>query len=110
MEWLTFLLCLLAFMGFAVAKPNHYKEVFGTRPKGNVTSQLTIASWLCLCGSLALALTTQGTYGSLEFIGYTTLAVLLLVVIFATKPSYFRSLFYLVIIGMLVSTLYWIIF
>ncbi|MEJ6472740.1 DUF3325 domain-containing protein [Pseudoalteromonas piscicida] len=110
MEWLTFLLCLLAFMGFAVAKPNHFKEVYGARPKGNVTNQLTIISWLCLSISFALAVITRGAYGSLEFIGYMTLAVLLLVTIFATKPKCFRSLFYLVITGVLLSTLYWIIF
>ncbi|RRS09764.1 DUF3325 domain-containing protein [Pseudoalteromonas sp. J010] len=109
MQWLIFLFCLLAFMGFAIAKPNHYKEVLGKRPKGNITSHLNIASWLCLIGSLILSIVTQGAYGSVQFIGYMTVAVLLLVAIFATKPQYFRSLFYLVSFSIVLCSLYWII-
>ena len=46
MELLQFSLCLLAFNAFALAKFNHFKDVFKKRPTNLQRKYLRVTAWI----------------------------------------------------------------
>lgn len=105
MMLVALILYLMAFVGFALSKPNHYKEVMGCRPSTQGCRQLNLLSWVLLSISFVLAIKQSGAYGSLEILGYMTFSVLLLVSLLALRPTWLRSLFYLLPAALIVSLL-----
>ncbi|KNC66294.1 hypothetical protein AC626_17865 [Pseudoalteromonas rubra] len=89
------LLCLSSFTAFALAKTPHYKAVFGTRPDQIQSKRYLLAAWIMLLLTLAVDISQAVGYGSLMFCGQMALAVLLLAVVLSFRPSWVRSLFYL---------------
>ena len=89
-ELLQLSLCLLAFNCFALAKFNHYRDVFKTRPSDKLSKQFLIAAWISILLSLVLCIVTQGGYGALLFCGFMSLSVLIIMVFYNFLVSYVK--------------------
>ena len=89
-ELLQLSLCLLAFNCFALAKFNHYRGVFKTRPSDKLSKQFLIAAWISILLSLVLCIVTQGGYGALLFCGFMSLSVLIIMVFYNFLVSYVK--------------------
>ncbi|WP_041454877.1 DUF3325 domain-containing protein [Pseudoalteromonas translucida] len=82
MELLQFNLCLLAFNAFALAKFNHFKDVFKKRPTNLQRKYLLVTAWISILLSLLLCVNDQGGYGALLFCGYMSLSTLIIMVFY----------------------------
>ena len=89
-ELLQFNLCLLAFNCFALAKFNHYRDVFKTRPSQKQSQQFIIVAWISILLSLLLCVVERQGYGGLLFCGYMALSVLLLMIFYSFKASWVK--------------------
>ncbi|WP_024599451.1 DUF3325 domain-containing protein [Pseudoalteromonas sp. TAE56] len=99
-DLLGFSLCLLSFNCFALAKFNHFKDVFNKRPTESQRKKLLLAAWISILLSLVLCIVTQGGYGALLFCGFTSLSVLIIMVFYNFLVGYVK--WFNVLNGMLV--------
>ena len=81
-DLLFFSLCLFAFNCFALAKFNHFKDVFKKRPTELQSKKLLLIAWISILLSLVLCVVTQGSYGALLFSGFMSLSVLIIMVFY----------------------------
>ncbi|KPZ58257.1 DUF3325 domain-containing protein [Pseudoalteromonas sp. P1-25] len=81
-DLLSFSLCLLAFNGFALAKPAHFKTVFKTRPSEQQSNLLLIVAWISILLSLVFCVVAQQGYGALLFCGFMSLSVLIIMLFY----------------------------
>ncbi|WP_394189321.1 DUF3325 domain-containing protein [Pseudoalteromonas atlantica] len=89
-ELLQFSLCLLAFNCFALAKFNHYRDVFKTRPSQQQSQWFLISAWISILLSLLLCIVEHQGYGGLLFCGYMALSVLLLMIFYSFKATWVK--------------------
>ena len=85
MALLPFSLCLVAFNCFALAKFNHFKDVFNKRPTDQQRLILLSVAWISILLSLLLCVNQLQGYGGLQFCGYMTLSAL--ICLLYTSPS-----------------------
>ncbi|MEL0634212.1 DUF3325 domain-containing protein [Pseudoalteromonas carrageenovora] len=90
MELLTFSLCLFGFNGFALAKFNHFKDVFKKRPTELQRKQLLIVAWISILLSLVICVVTQGSYGALLFCGFMSVSVLIITTFYNLLTGYVK--------------------
>ncbi len=79
---LSFSLCLFSFNCFALAKFNHFKDVFKKRPTELQHKQLLALAWISILLSLAICVETQSGYGALLFCGFMSLSVLIITIFY----------------------------
>ncbi|KPH65514.1 hypothetical protein AMS58_05520 [Pseudoalteromonas porphyrae] len=89
-ELLQFSLCLLAFNCFALAKFNHYRDVFKNRPTQKQSQRFIIAAWISILLSLVLSVAQNNGYGALLFCGYMALSLLILMIFYSFKASWVK--------------------
>lgn len=89
-DLLGFSLCLLSFNCFALAKYNHFKDVFKKRPTESQRKKLLLAAWISILLSLVLCIVTQGGYGTLLFCGFMSLSVLIIMVFYNFLVGYVK--------------------
>ena len=89
-ELLQFSLCLLAFNCFALAKFNHYREVFKARPSEKQSKQFLLAAWISILLSLVLSVVQHHGYGALLFCGYIAVSLLILMIFYSFKASWVK--------------------
>ncbi|WP_064435528.1 DUF3325 domain-containing protein [Pseudoalteromonas neustonica] len=89
-ELLQFSLCLLAFNCFALAKFNHYRDVFKNRPTKKQSQRFIIAAWISILLSLVLSVAQNNGYGALLFCGYMALSLLILMIFYSFKASWVK--------------------
>lgn len=77
-ELLPFSLCLFAFNCFALAKINHFKDVFKRRPSKLQQQAFLFAAWISILLSFMFCVITQQGYGVLLFCGFMSLSVLII--------------------------------
>jgi len=87
-----FSLCLLAFNSFALAKFNHFKDVFKKRPTESQSKSLLFIAWISILLSLVLFVATQSGYGALLFCGFMSLSVLIILVFYNFLIGYVKWL------------------
>ncbi|MDP2635648.1 MAG: DUF3325 domain-containing protein [Pseudoalteromonas sp.] len=109
-ELLQFSLCLLAFNCFALAKFNHYRDVFKARPSQKQSQQFLIAAWISILLSLLLCVIKHQGYGGLLFCGYMALSVLLLMIFYSFKPSWVKHMSVLNVVLLLLSGSYFVVY
>ncbi|MFY8325149.1 DUF3325 domain-containing protein [Pseudoalteromonas sp. ZZD1] len=105
-ELLQFSLCLLAFNCFALAKFNHYRDVFKVRPTQKQSNQFVIAAWISILLSLVLSVVEHKGYGGLLFCGYMALSILLLMTFYSFKASWVKPMSVINITTIFLSGLY----
>ncbi|MBH0011493.1 MULTISPECIES: DUF3325 domain-containing protein [unclassified Pseudoalteromonas] len=89
-DLLGFSLCLFGFNGFALAKFNHFKDVFKKRPTELQSKSLLFIAWISILLSLVLCVTTQSGYGALLFCGFMSLSVLIIMVFYNFLVGYVK--------------------
>ena len=89
-ELLQFSLCLLAFNCFALAKFNHYRDVFKSRPTEKQSKQFLLVAWISILLSLILSVVYMHGYGVLLFCGYMALSILILMIFYSFKASWVK--------------------
>jgi hypothetical protein len=87
-----FSLCLLAFNSFALAKFNHFKDVFKKRPTKLQSKKLLLIAWISILLSLVLCVVTKGGYGALLFCGFMSLSVLIIMIFYNFLIGYVKIL------------------
>ena len=92
MDSALFTLTLLSFIGFALAKNSHYRDVFSSRPSQQISILLTTASWIILLLTLGLCIYFSRGYGVLLWFGFMALAVLIVSYVLTVKPLYIKWL------------------
>ena len=80
MELLQFSLCFMAFNCFALAKFNHFREVFKKKLTDKQRHSFLATGWITILLSLVLSVLSEGGYGALLFCGYMALSVLMLMI------------------------------
>ncbi|MGB6138871.1 MAG: DUF3325 domain-containing protein [Pseudoalteromonas rhizosphaerae] len=105
-ELLQLSLCLLAFNCFALAKFNHYRDVFKTRPSDKLSKQFLIVAWISILLSLVLSVVQHNGYGALLFCGYMALSVLILMIFYSFKASWVKIMSALNITVVMLSGLF----
>jgi hypothetical protein len=81
-DFLQFSLCLFAFNCFALAKFNHFKDVFKKRPTELQSKRLLLVAWISILLSLVLCVVIQSGYGGLLFCGFMSLSILITMVFY----------------------------
>ncbi|MBE0379941.1 MULTISPECIES: DUF3325 domain-containing protein [Pseudoalteromonas] len=109
-ELLQFSLCLLAFNCFALAKFNHYREVFKTRPNEKQSKQFLLAAWISILLSLVLSVVQHNGYGALLFCGYIAVSLLVLMIFYSFKASWVKIMSVLNITVIMLSGLFLSVF
>jgi hypothetical protein len=89
-DLLGFSLCLFSFNCFALAKFNHFKDVFKKRPTKSQRKKLLLAAWISILLSLVLCVATQGGYGALLFCGFMSLSILIVIVFYNFLVDYVK--------------------
>ncbi|MBE0361147.1 DUF3325 domain-containing protein [Pseudoalteromonas aliena] len=89
-DLLSFSLCLFAFNCFALAKFNHFKDVFKKRPTELQSKKLLLIAWISILLSLVFCVVTQGSYGALLFCGFMSLSVLIIMVFYNFLVGYVK--------------------
>ena len=90
MALLPFSLCLVAFNCFALAKFNHFKDVFNKRPTDQQRLILLSVAWISILLSLVLCVLSDAGYGALLFCGYMALSVLMLMILYSFTVSWVK--------------------
>ncbi|WP_404343344.1 DUF3325 domain-containing protein [Pseudoalteromonas mariniglutinosa] len=91
MELLQFSLCLCAFNCFALAKFNHYRDVFQSRPSEKQSKLFLVVAWITILLSLVLCVLDQAGYGALLFSGYMALSVLILIILYSFTVTWVKQ-------------------
>lgn len=74
---------------FALAKFGHFKDVFKRPPSTWQGRLLSLFAWILLAFSLSASAQGQGwTYGSILFMGLTSLAALLVILTLSYSPKH----------------------
>lgn len=105
-ELLQFSLCLMAFNCFALAKFNHYRDVFKVRPTVKQSNRFIVLAWITILLSLVLSIVQHQGYGGLLFCGYMALSVLLLMIFYSFKTTWVKLLSALNVTTIVLSGLY----
>ncbi|MCQ8878263.1 DUF3325 domain-containing protein [Pseudoalteromonas shioyasakiensis] len=109
-EILQFSLCLFAFNCFALAKFNHYRDVFKVRPTQTQSNQFVVVAWISILLSLVLSVVEYKGYGALLFCGYMALSVLILMIFYSFKTSWVKAMSVINISVILFSGLFFAIY
>lgn len=104
---LQFSLSLLAFNAFALAKFNHFKEVFNKRPSNLQSNWLLLVAWISILLSGLLCVYYLGAYGVLQFCGFMSLSVLITMIFYNFAARFVKcfSVITMMIVG--ITTLFW---
>ncbi|WP_213609985.1 DUF3325 domain-containing protein [Pseudoalteromonas sp.] len=103
---LPFSLCLIAFNCFALAKFNHFKDVFNKRPTKQQRLILLSIAWISILLSLLLCVNKLQGYGGLEFCGLMTLSALIVMVFYSFLVKFTKLFNLLVVLILALSTLF----
>lgn len=103
---LPFSLCLLAFNCFALAKFNHFKDVFNKRPTQQQRLVLLSVAWISILLSLLLCVNELQGYGSLQFCGYMTLSALIVMIFYSFLVRLTKLFNLLILVILAMSTLF----
>ncbi|NWL17170.1 DUF3325 domain-containing protein [Pseudoalteromonas sp. Scap03] len=103
---LPFSLCLLAFNCFALAKFNHFKDVFNKRPTQQQRLVLLSVAWISILLSLLLCVNELKGYGGLQFCGYMTLSALIVMIFYSFLVRLTKLFNLLILVILAMSTLF----
>ena len=92
MELLQFSLCFMAFNCFALAKFNHFREVFKKKLTDKQRHSFLATGWITILLSLVLSVLSEGGYGALLFCGYMALSVLMLMILYSFTVSWVKRI------------------
>ncbi len=92
MELLQFSLCFMAFNCFALAKFNHFREVFKKKLTDKQRHSFLTIGWITILLSLVLSVLSEGGYGALLFCGYMALSVLMLMILYSFTVSWVKRI------------------
>lgn len=92
MELLQFSLCFMAFNCFALAKFNHFREVFKKKLTDKQRHSFLATGWITILLSLVLPVLSEGGYGALLFCGYMALSVLMLMILYSFTVSWVKHI------------------
>ena len=106
MELLQFSLCLCAFNGFALAKFNHFKDIFGKRPTAAQRKMLLCIAWISILLSLLLCVSELHGYGALQFCGFMSLSALIIMIFYSFLVNLTKLFNLLVLLILATSTLF----
>lgn len=79
--------------------------MFNTRPSAQQRKLLLAVAWINILLSLALCVSTQGSYGTLLFFGYTNLSALIIMIFCSFLVKYIKLLSTLTLIAMIISAI-----
>jgi len=105
-DLLSFSLCLFAFNGFALAKFNHFKDVFKKRPTELQRKQFLAIAWISILLSLVLCVETQSGYSALLFCGFMSLSVLIITIFYNLLTGFVKVFSVLNVVLIAVSGLF----
>ena len=103
---LPFSLCLIAFNCFALAKYNHFKDVFNKRPTQPQRLILLSVAWISILLSLLLCVNQLQGYGGLEFCVYMTLSALIVMIFYSFLVRLTKLFNLLILVILAMSTLF----
>ena len=103
---LPFSLCLVAFNCFALAKFNHFKDVFKKRPTQQQRLILLSVAWISILLSLLLCVIEMQGYGTLQFCGLMTLSALIVMVFYSFLVRLTKLFNLLILVILTMSTLF----
>jgi len=103
---LPFSLCLVAFNCFALAKFNHFKDVFNKRPTQQQRLVLLSVAWISILLSLLLCVNELQGYGVLQFCGYMTLSALIVMTFYSFLGRLTKLFNLLILVILAMSTLF----
>ena len=103
---LPFSLCLIAFNCFALAKYNHFKDVFNKRPTQQQRLILLSVAWISILLSLLLCVNRLQGYGGLQFCGYMTLSALIVMIFYSFLVRLTKLFNLLILVILAMSTLF----
>ncbi|HCV05637.1 DUF3325 domain-containing protein [Pseudoalteromonas sp. SSMSWG5] len=90
MELLQFSLCFLGFNCFALAKFNHFRDVFKKKLTEKQRHSFLMSGWITILLSLLLSVLNDGGYGALLFCGYMALSVVMLMILYSFTVSWVK--------------------
>jgi hypothetical protein len=105
-DFFSFSLCLLAFNAFALAKSNHFKDLFNKRPNLTQRKRCLFVAWISILLSLTVCAATQGAYGVLLFFGITNLSALIIMIFYSFFVHYIKFMIFLNLIALPLSGLF----
>jgi len=103
MELLQFSLCFFGFNCFALAKFNHFRDVFKKKLTEKQRNSFLLSGWISILLSLVLCVLSDAGYGALLFCGYMALSVLMLMILYSFTVSWVKHVSVLTMSVLLLS-------
>ncbi len=105
-ELLQFSLCFIGFNCFALAKFNHFRDVFKKKLTEKQRGSLLSIGWITILLSLVHCVITDEGYGVLLFCGYMALSVLMLMILYSFFVSWVKHISVLTLCVLLLSSIF----
>ncbi|MDP5214466.1 DUF3325 domain-containing protein [Pseudoalteromonas tunicata] len=93
-----FLLTLISFNCFALAKANHYRDAFTVRPNQRISFLLTLAAWIIILLTVVLSYYQYQGYGVLLWCGFMAMSIVIITALISYKAIFIKWLFLFLLI------------